>query len=149
MYQRAPEDYVYFTSTGLNLALALLPALEKMQIKGLGAVYYTARNTFDTKDKDIGSSFSTENQISTLAGLRMLQHILTTSTKTSHKNHIRVVKDLISGITSYLRSSYKPALGYFSQGGHFDAKTGKITWAQEPFFATDCQVRLMTFISVS
>jgi len=127
------------SSTAMQLAIAILPALQAMQIDGLGAIYYAPRNTFDVHNPDIGSTFSTENQGSTLAGLKALQFILTNSTTTQHKDKLPVVAKLIAGIEQYFQKAYLPARGYFSQGGSWNAKTKTPTWAKEPYFATDCQ----------
>ncbi len=130
----------FFLIEGMQLALPFLTALETMQIKKLGAIYYTARNVYDKNDPKIGSTFSTENQISTLAGLQMLHEIISKSSNTSLKGELGRIESLAGGIKAYLRAAFKPELGYFSQGGSFDALTETVHWVPEPFFAADCQV---------
>jgi len=136
---RGNIDSISDDSASMKLATQIIPALEKMFVESVGFVYYAPRNTFDISNPDIGSTFSTENQGSTLGGLKMLKQILTVSRTTRYKALLPTVDKLINGIKSYFQKAYRKDLGYFSQGGSYNRKTRTITWAKEPFFAVDCQ----------
>ena len=137
-----PDD-----SPAMQLAIGILCALQTMKISALGAIYYAPRNTWDAADPDIGSTFSTENQASALAGLKALHTVLNRSSTTRYKAQLPIVEDLIAGIEHYLKLAYKPELGYFSQGGSYDPQTG-VQWVQEPYFALDCQTWVISVLGV-
>jgi hypothetical protein len=136
-----PDD-----SPGLTLALNILPALKKMLVVERGAIYYAPRNTWDTENPNIGDTVSTENNVSLLAGLKMLLHILQRRSSRRYDEHIPQVQDLVGHITNYIRSSYNFEYGYFSQGGNYTGDTHQWTWVKEPYFAVDCQTWVITVL---
>jgi len=133
-------------SSAFFLALNFIPAVEKMLIVNYGAIYYAPRNTWDAEDPQIGDSISTENNISLLAGLKMLLYILRTRTSRIYASFEPRVEQLVNHITNYLRSSYNHQYGYFSQGAKYTGDTKVWTWVKEPFFAVDCQTWAITVL---
>jgi len=129
-----PDD-----SSAFTLAFNFIPAVEKMLVAGYGSVYYAPRNTWDALDPAIGDTISTENNVSLLAGLKMLLYILQTRTSRKYDSWIPRVDQLIKSVTYYMRSSYNAQYGYFSQGARYTGDTHVWTWVKEPFFAVDCQ----------
>lgn len=126
-------------SGAFTLALSFIAAVEKMSIAKYGAVYYAPRNTYDQHDPDVGSTISTENNISLLGGLKMLLYILTNRSSQTYNSYIPRVQLLISQVEGYIKSAYIPSRNYFSQGARFDPRNGNWTWHPEPFFAVDVQ----------
>jgi len=133
-------------SGAFTLALAFIPALEKMLIPKYGAVYYAPRNTYDQFDKDVGSTVSTENNISLLAGLKMLLHVLQNRSSQTYASYVPRVATLVTNVQNFIRSAYIPSRGYFSQGARYDPRNGNWTWHPEPFFAVDCHTWALTVL---
>jgi hypothetical protein len=126
----------------LNMALNFLPSLMKMRTP-IGGVAYAPINTlnYDEHDTDGGYGVSTENNISLLAGLKMLRYIL--SKNGYHLEKLGDINTLITSVENYIRLSYDPSLGYFRQGGNYE--TGNFVWGTR--FSVDCQTWAMSVIS--
>jgi len=125
---------------GLKLATSIIPALKKLQVGDLGCVHYSPHNVWDRYDPDVGSTVSTENQVSLLAGLKALHHLIQSKPGSSHSALLPDLESLIAGLLKYLRSAYSPTLGFFRQGGRFNRTSGEFTWATGVAqFAVDCQ----------
>jgi len=67
--QNIPKEEIF-------ISLDYIPSLQKMLIPSVGAIYYSPHNAYGVERPPKGELVSTENQASTLAGLRMLRHIL-------------------------------------------------------------------------
>jgi len=129
---------------GIQMAIDFLPSLDSM-LTPVGAVYYSPRNVLGYGNADVGDDISTENNISLLAGLKMLRFILTK--KNIHMDKMALVNKLIDNITRYLKDTYDPVNNYFRQGGKYDPVKG-FRWATgDALFAVDCQTWLMTVIN--
>jgi len=138
--ENIPSDDISITM-GLNL-VASLPS---MIVPNVGAVYYSPKNTLDFGDADLGFTISTENNVSLLAGLRMLRYIL--SKKGLFADKVALIDSIISSITQYIRSAYDPNLGYFLAGGQIDPTTNEFSWYEGPTqFAVDCQTWTMSVL---
>eukprot|EP01062_Namystynia_karyoxenos_P022996 TRINITY_DN18842_c0_g2_i1.p1 TRINITY_DN18842_c0_g2~~TRINITY_DN18842_c0_g2_i1.p1 ORF type:complete len:776 (+),score=241.34 TRINITY_DN18842_c0_g2_i1:72-2330(+) len=130
----------------LTLAKRIIPALKAMRVGSTGAVYYAPHNTVVGENLNAGSSVSTENQASLLAGLKALQWLLTGRGDPAMLSDIA---SLIGGVQRYLIDAWDPSEGYFRQGGNFDAKTNTFSWQQGagiPSFAVDCQTWVGTVL---
>jgi len=136
-----PADHI-----SILMSRKFLKALEKMFIQGVGGVYYAPKNTLAYGNYDMGYEVSVENNISLLAGLNALRYIF--STKNIHLDQLGNINMWITGIETFIKNSYTPALGYFRQGGVYDPTTKVFTWATGPnAFAVDCQTWCMTVVS--
>eukprot|EP01130_Rhizamoeba_saxonica_P011434 TRINITY_DN4753_c0_g1_i1.p1 TRINITY_DN4753_c0_g1~~TRINITY_DN4753_c0_g1_i1.p1 ORF type:complete len:547 (-),score=121.50 TRINITY_DN4753_c0_g1_i1:35-1675(-) len=131
------------SSTYLIIAINFVKSLEKMMIPSVKASYYAPHNTFSF-DGMAEFQISTENNISLLAGLKMLLKIF--QEKNIYLDMQPQIKKYISEITSYVKSAYRSDYGYFSQGGTYDFKSKKFAWVKEPYFAVDCQTWAMTVL---
>jgi len=125
----------------IDFSVSFLPSLQKMQIPSLGAIYYAPHNTFGTDYKK-GSEISTENQISTLAGLQLLKQVL--QAQNIYGDQIPIIDGIVGGIKKYLLSAYDSQNFYFRNGGGWDLKTQSINWYTD--FAVDCQTWTMTVL---
>jgi len=104
----------------------------------IGAVAYSPKNTITFNNYDTGYDFAIENNVSLMAGLKMLRYIL--MQKNIHTDQIPVLNTLITNITNYVKTAYDPSLGYFRQGGSFSNSTGGFKWNTGDIgFAVDCQ----------
>jgi len=121
----------------ITMALSFLVSLPRM-VSPVGGVYYSPKNNLGFNNYDSGFDVSTENNISLLAGLKMLRYVLTQ--KNLHMEQIPIIDSLISNIMNYVRSSYDPSVGFFRQGGSFSNATGAWAWhTGDADFAVDCQ----------
>lgn len=141
-YLRAGKDINGITDQDLAIPLNYILSLEKMMIPEIGAIYYAPHNTWSF-DGLAGNQISTENQASTLSGLKILEHVLVT--KQVHLDYLPRVRSLSDMIERYLLASYYSE-GYFRQGGVFNSTTRSFTWATEPFFAVDCQTWVLSVL---
>jgi len=105
--------------------------------------FYAPNNTLNG-GRDMGKDVSTENNISLLAGLKMLRYIL--STNGYYLDRLGDINYLISRIESYFQLSYDPILSYFRQGGTYD-QAGIFIWAEVTPFSVDCQTWAMSVVS--
>eukprot|EP01121_Diplochlamys_sp_Union-15-3_P018287 TRINITY_DN6630_c0_g1_i2.p1 TRINITY_DN6630_c0_g1~~TRINITY_DN6630_c0_g1_i2.p1 ORF type:complete len:529 (-),score=60.96 TRINITY_DN6630_c0_g1_i2:32-1618(-) len=138
---RADGNVNAIPDSDLTLSLNYIPSLSKMMINTIGAIHYAPYNTW-SMDGLAGNEISTENQASTLAGLRMLEYILTK--KGTHQDVVAEIQQLTSSIENYLRTAYDPKLGYFRQGGLWNQTLNSFTWAT--IFAVDCQTWVMSIL---
>jgi len=134
-----------------QLGIPYLQALEKMKVGTTGAFYYTPRNTwfgFNPVAQNIGSTFSTENQGSTLAGLEALNYIISSNSASPFASSLPQIQRYITDIKKYLVRAWDKENLYFRQGGTYDPTTGGITWGQDgvPHFAVDCQTWVSTVL---
>jgi len=127
---------------GIQMALDFLPSLVKM-LSPNGAVFYAPNNTLNG-GRDMGKDVSTENNVSLLAGLKMLRYIL--STNGYHLDRLGDVNNLITRIENYVRLSYDPLGNYFRQGGTYD-RAGYFIWAEVTPFSVDCQTWAMSIVN--
>jgi len=128
----------------LLMALDMLPSL-MVQKSTNGAVFYSPKNTM-SGGWDHGYTVSTENNISLLAGLKMLRYIL--STRGFHLDKLADINTLINAVEAYIKDSFSPQLGYFRQGGHYDINSRNFIWAEgSTIFSVDCQTWAMSVIS--
>lgn len=58
------------------MATNFVASLPSMVVPGIGAIWYSPKNTLDYGDVDLGYTVATENNVSLLAGLKMLRYIL-------------------------------------------------------------------------
>ena len=126
------------------LGIPFLSALQKMKVGTIGAFYYTPYNTwfgFNAVAQNIGSTFSTENQGSLLAGLEAMHFILNKNPASQYVSFLPQIARYITDLKKYLVMAFDKTKGYFRQGGTYNAKTNTITWGQnnQPAFAVDCQ----------
>eukprot|EP01065_Artemidia_motanka_P042916 TRINITY_DN583_c0_g1_i1.p1 TRINITY_DN583_c0_g1~~TRINITY_DN583_c0_g1_i1.p1 ORF type:complete len:765 (+),score=242.05 TRINITY_DN583_c0_g1_i1:101-2395(+) len=121
------------------LAKNFVVGLRSMKVGDLGAFYYAPHNAYFRSNMNAGSTVSTENQASLLAGLKAFQYVLAT-TGSDHDLWCEV-SDMIEGIKKYLVSAWTSSGGFFRQGGTFNRTTGQFKWTQgdSPEFAVDCQ----------
>jgi len=112
-----------------------------MLIPELGAIYHAPHNTYGTDDKQ-GSEISTENQVSTLAGLLMLKQVL--QVQNIHLDQIPVIDNLVANIKLYLISAFNAEEFYFRNGGGWDISKKTMNWYTD--FAVDCQTWTMTVL---
>jgi len=127
----------------ITMALNFLPSLTKM-ISPNGAVYYSPKNTIGFNSTDTGFTVSTENQVSLLAGLKMLRYVLTQ--KNINPDQLPAINNLITSVTNYVKSAYNPSLGFFIQGGSYDVH-GNWAWNMgSDNFAVDCQTWTISVI---
>lgn len=94
-------------------------------------IYYAPRNTYFQSNADAGSSVSTENQASALAGLKGLKYIL--EQKGSASKHYPLVADidtLIAGIEQYFVAAWSQPKGFFRQGGTYHPAKKEWKWVQ-------------------
>jgi len=127
----------------VDFSVQFLVSLEKMLIPEIGAFYYAPHNTYGTDDKQ-GSQISTENQISTLAGLAILKTVL--QAQNVHMDKIATIDTYIGHIKRYLSSSFNTGTFYFRNGGGWNLQTKQFTWYPE--FAVDCQTWGMSVIGL-
>lgn len=116
-------------------AINFVWALQRMQ-SDLGAIYYATNGSQGNTGKDVPSGeISVENNVSLLAGLNVLRHLLETYPKTPGKPEMTSVINAIdimlwggkmpqggktSGLLNYLRTrAYNAQAGLFSQGGTY------------------------------
>lgn len=130
-------------SIATQLLTDYLPALQQMFIPSINAIYYAPHNTYST-NFTADFEISTENQASTLAGLKAALYFM--QQQNVLPDQITLVKDLISSLQTYLQSAYSSEWGYFHQGGNYNGSTKTFTWVEEPFFATDCQTWVMSVL---
>jgi len=129
----------------VSMALKILPTLAKLETT-MGALYYAPHNTLESIYYDLGFSVSTENNVSLLGGLRALRYYILVNQVFT--DQLALIDHLIERVTSYVKSSYSPHLGYFVQGGSYNPKTMKFAWATgSTMFAVDCQTWTMSNIS--
>jgi len=133
------------------LGVPFLQALQTMAVGSTGAIYYAPRNTwygFNKEAQNIGSTFSIENQASTLAGLEALYYLIENGSgavQSQFASYKPQIMQLITGLRKILAASWSGGSAadgaYFRQGGTYDPKTQTLTWEQEgqPLFAVDCQ----------
>jgi hypothetical protein len=120
----------------ITLGLNFLPSVTKM-ITSVGAVSYSPKNTIGFNNSDSGYTVSTENQVSLLAGLKMLRYILTQ--KNINTDQIPVIDNIMTNIEGFIKSAYDPSVGFFRQGGSFN-NAGAFSWNTGNMdFAVDCQ----------
>jgi len=134
-----PDDAPIF-----RLGIPFLQALEAMMVGDTGAFYYTPWNTwfnFSHASEIVGATFSVENQASLLGGLEALQFILKNKPASSHASALPQVNGFVNGLKKLLIRAYNKNLGFFHQGGTYNATTQTLTWSQtgQPEFAVDCQ----------
>eukprot|EP01120_Amphizonella_sp_Union-15-10_P015757 TRINITY_DN815_c0_g1_i1.p1 TRINITY_DN815_c0_g1~~TRINITY_DN815_c0_g1_i1.p1 ORF type:complete len:551 (-),score=100.74 TRINITY_DN815_c0_g1_i1:31-1641(-) len=142
-YLRSGRNIQAIPDSDLMLPLNFLPSLVQMLVPSIGAVHYAPYNTWSFSGID-DTSISSENQISVLSGLASLLHLL--KVKGTHQDLWPTIENLRDNIVRYLKSAYDKELGYFRQGGHYNASTGKFTWVPEPFFAVDCQTWILSVL---
>ena len=126
------------------LGIPFLKALATMKVGDTGAFYYTPWNTwfgFSHLSETVGSTYSIENQASTLAGLRSLYYVINAKKTTQYKSYLPTIKTYAQGVQKSILNAWNHSAGYFRQGGHFNQTSGKQSWGQigEPLFAVDCQ----------
>jgi len=124
------------SSTELSFAMDFLPSLQKMFIPRIHAYYYAPHNTY-SHDGKAEFQVSTENNVSLMSGLKMLLQIL--KTLNIHPVEQNLLTSIINEIKAFVKSSYLPDRGYFSQGGLYFNTNQTWNWVQEPYFAADCQ----------
>jgi len=106
-------------------------------LTSVGGVYYSPKNTISFNNTDTGYTVSTENNVSLLAGLKMLRYVLTQ--KNINTDQLPIIDNLISNILNYIKSSYNPSTGFFRQGGYV-SPAGQWNWnTGNADFAVDCQ----------
>ena len=132
------------TAVVYQLGIPFLQALDAMKVGTTGAFYYTPWNTwfnFTHASEVVGATFSVENQASLLGGLEALQFILKSNPASSHVGALPQINGYVTGLHALLLSAYDTSLGFFHQGGTYNASTSKLTWSQtgQPAFAVDCQ----------
>jgi hypothetical protein len=126
----------------MKLAIQFLPAVIAMKNNKSGGIYYAPRNTYDFYNPDIGSSVSTENNASLLAGLKALRYAILQKTDSAYKHLLPEIESLIESVTGYLKSAFSKELGYFRWGGSYDHIKDEFSWGHPGDthdFATDCQ----------
>jgi len=130
----------------ITLGLNFLPSLPKM-LTSVGALYYSPKNTIAFNNSDTGFTVSTENNVSLLAGLKMLRYVLTQ--KNINMDQIPIIDNLINKIEDYIKSSYDSTNGFFRQGGAFDYN-GQWSWnTGASDFAVDCQTWTISVLGPS
>eukprot|EP01102_Stenamoeba_stenopodia_P012547 TRINITY_DN397_c0_g1_i1.p1 TRINITY_DN397_c0_g1~~TRINITY_DN397_c0_g1_i1.p1 ORF type:complete len:536 (-),score=132.58 TRINITY_DN397_c0_g1_i1:167-1774(-) len=130
-------------SPAYTLLQDYLPSLQQMFIPSINAIYYAPHNTWSFNNMS-DYEISTENQASTLAGLKAALFVM--QNNNIFTDQIPLVQNLINSLMSYLKSAYSPEYGYFHQGGYYNGSDGSWTWVKEPFFATDCQTWVMSVL---
>lgn len=124
----------------LKLAIDFVGAVKLLRAGDTGSMYFCPRNTYyGSLRADIGSQVSTENSVSTLAGLKALRYLLMRMNRP--KRYATVLTDLdalIEGILKYLKNAYLPSATHFRTGGAYDPRKGTFTW-EDQVFAVDCQ----------
>eukprot|EP01063_Lacrimia_lanifica_P022057 TRINITY_DN29768_c0_g1_i1.p2 TRINITY_DN29768_c0_g1~~TRINITY_DN29768_c0_g1_i1.p2 ORF type:complete len:538 (+),score=218.56 TRINITY_DN29768_c0_g1_i1:56-1669(+) len=135
----------------LKLATQFLTALEVMKVGDTGAFYYTPHNTWFYNQPNMGSTVSTENMGSTLAGLKMLHAVIDGKATSVHKALLPQIQGFIDGAEKYLMSAWDAEAKFFRQGGTYDAAAGEFHWVQgdSPKFATDCQTWVSTALGTA
>jgi len=113
-----------------------------MLIPELGAIYYAPYNVYGIEQVPNGELISTENQASTLSGILMLRSILLQ--KKIYLNIVADIENLAKNIIKFIKSAYDPGVGWFRQGGYYNATTKQFTW--QKIFAVDCQTWTMTVL---
>ena len=117
----------------IQLALRALTAFEAMQ-SDIGALYYAPAGTYHAAP----GAVSTENCISSFAGLRMLKAALVATNDTRAAPFIVRVGNLMEAVTTYMQLvAFDESVGVFVQGGVYN--TGDQTWSPENTFAVDVQ----------
>jgi len=113
----------------------------------IGAVYYSPKNTISFNNSDTGYSVSTENNVSLMAGLKMLRYVLTQ--KNINQDQIPIIDNLLSKIENYVKSAFDTSAGFFRQGGTFNAG-GQFSWNTGGLdFAVDCQTWTVSVLGPS
>jgi len=121
-------------SVELSFALDFVLSLQKMYIIQIFAFYYAPHNTY-SQDGTAEFQVSTENNVSLLAGLKMLLQVL--QTLNIYPTEQGIISTFINDILIFLRSAYRSDLGYFDQGLMYYAQNHSISWNKG--FAVDCQ----------
>jgi len=144
-YIQAGRSYSGVSGTALKLANSITVALRAMRVGDLGAFYYSPHNAYFYHNMNAGATVSTENQASLLAGMKAYAQVLNAQEK--HTEWCEVQGN-IADIKRYLLSAWDSKERYFRQGGTYDRKTKKFTWAQgdSPKFAVDCQTWVGTVL---
>jgi len=114
-----------------------------MFIPKVHAFYYAPHNTY-SYDGTAEFQIATENNMSLMAGLKMLLTIL--KTLNIHINEQAHIQAMITELLIYIKGAYISSRGYFSQGGLYFNKNQTWQWAKEPFFAADCQTWTMAIL---
>eukprot|EP01123_Difflugia_compressa_P000736 TRINITY_DN10854_c0_g1_i1.p1 TRINITY_DN10854_c0_g1~~TRINITY_DN10854_c0_g1_i1.p1 ORF type:complete len:531 (-),score=76.73 TRINITY_DN10854_c0_g1_i1:21-1613(-) len=132
------------TDISITMGINFLASLPRM-VTSVGGVSYSPKNNMGFQNSDGGFDVSTENNVSLLAGLKMLKYVLVQ--KNIHTDQFASLEYLIGNVTNFIKSSYSPSLGYFRQGGSYSASTGQFTWhTGSDTFAVDCQTWTISVI---
>jgi len=83
----------------------------------IGAVYYSPKNTISFNNSDTGYAVSTENNVSLMAGLKMLRYVLTQ--KNINQDQIPIIDNLLSKIENYVKSAFDTSAGFFPSRRYF------------------------------
>jgi len=147
----APMHYLYNSTNGslqnvpdtspeLLMATNFLGALELLAAGNTGGFYYGPHNMWSQDGSDTGYSISTENQASTLAGLKMLRQVIAANPNSVYQNQLQRIDGYIAGLKKFILGAYNVSLGYFVQGATYMANTTTLTYnGGEVPFAVDCQ----------
>jgi len=131
--QAIPQDDLCF-----KIAANFLQSLPIMVEPTTQGLFYSPKNTLSDPETDLGFNISTENNVSLLGGLKALLYIF--QLRNIYPNFIPIIQQLMTGIESYLKSSYSVSSGFFRQGG--TVVNGQFQWNE--VFAVDCQTWTMS-----
>jgi len=132
-------------SVGVTLAVNLFAGVQVMQIwegEGAGAVLYCPYNTWNEEGRNLGAEVSTENNVSLLAGLRMLYEVISNSSNNKLDHLLPELDRSVKGIESFIKASFDTRGRFFRQGLNSSRE-----WVSEPF-ATDCQTWTMAILGL-
>lgn len=122
----------------VQLAISRLPVIQQMQTD-IGGILYSAN--VDSSTDGPNPTVSVENNVSMLAGLRILRKIL--SQFPSSTQTIQTITQIETGILMFFKNyAYDQGAGIFLQGGAII--NGQIQ--PDTTFAVDCQTWLMTVL---
>jgi len=123
----------------------MFSTFQKVQMPN-GAIAYSPWNTYDYDNPALGGTASVENAASALAGLKILNSILTNKSNSQYKDLIPQIKAVTDKLEQFIKSAYSPSLGYFRQGGTYFLSGWE--WNEHPTsgFAVDCQTWVISVI---
>eukprot|EP01094_Clydonella_sp_ATCC50884_P011737 TRINITY_DN2156_c0_g1_i1.p1 TRINITY_DN2156_c0_g1~~TRINITY_DN2156_c0_g1_i1.p1 ORF type:complete len:554 (+),score=187.65 TRINITY_DN2156_c0_g1_i1:59-1663(+) len=128
-------------SAGVQLAMHMFNAVKAMQLPE-GPVLYCPYNTWDQEGLNIGAQASVENNVSLLAGLRLLYRVISENPSSEFDGLLPELQRSMEGITAFVRASYDKDGRYFRQGLNTTRE-----WVTTPF-ATDCQTWTMSVLGL-
>lgn len=128
-------------SAGVQLAMHMYNAVKVMQLPQ-GPVLYAPYNTWDKDGDNLGAQASLENNVSLLAGLRLLYRAIAENPSSEYDGMLPELAATMDGITAFIRAGYDKDGRYFRQG-----LNSTRDWVQTPF-ATDCQTWTMSVLGL-